>query len=274
LNPDTTLIGWGYNEFGATNIPVGLSNVVGFDGGDFHSLALGTDGTVIAWGYNNYGESTVPPGLTNVVSIIGGFNNSLALVANNAPQAFAVNASGVAGQDVIIQLGGSDPGGDPLNFRITSLPGQAGLYQYANGARGSAILSPNSSVSDQRGRVILGASPNEPLATFNYVASDSLLDSPPALVTVYIRIPGAPFVGTEPTTRLATNSVLLNGMVTPNGLDTTAWFEWGTNSAFGQATTPQSLGAGLGVLPVNSAVGPVFLASNYRHVMRFLFLVG
>jgi alpha-tubulin suppressor-like RCC1 family protein len=47
--------------------------------GGFHSLALKSDGTVVAWGYNDFGQSTVPAGLSGVVAIAGGWFHSLAL---------------------------------------------------------------------------------------------------------------------------------------------------------------------------------------------------
>jgi len=56
-----------------------LSNVVAVAGGAYHSLALKSDGTVVAWGYNGDGETNVPPGLSNVVAIAGGGSESLAL---------------------------------------------------------------------------------------------------------------------------------------------------------------------------------------------------
>lgn len=73
------MIAWGYNQFGQTNIPSGLSNVVAIAGGGLHSLALKSDGTVVAWGYNQFSQTNVPPQLSNVVAIAGGENHSLAI---------------------------------------------------------------------------------------------------------------------------------------------------------------------------------------------------
>jgi len=38
----------------------------------WNSLVLRSNGTVVAWGYNSQGETDVPPGLTNIVAIAGG----------------------------------------------------------------------------------------------------------------------------------------------------------------------------------------------------------
>src|SRR5204863_175263 len=48
--------------------------------GFYHCLALRENGTVVAWGYNNYGQTNVPAGLSNVVAIAAGGYQSIALL--------------------------------------------------------------------------------------------------------------------------------------------------------------------------------------------------
>ena len=62
-------------------LPPGLTNVVAIAGGDAHSLALKSDGTVVAWGDNFWGQTNVPAGLTNAVAIAAGSDHSIALTA-------------------------------------------------------------------------------------------------------------------------------------------------------------------------------------------------
>ena len=50
LKSDGTVIAWGDNSHGQTNLPAGLSNVVAIAAGYYHSLAVCSDGTVQAWG--------------------------------------------------------------------------------------------------------------------------------------------------------------------------------------------------------------------------------
>ena len=50
LSEDGRVFAWGTNDFGQTNVPLGLSNVIAVAAGAEHSLALKEDGTVIAWG--------------------------------------------------------------------------------------------------------------------------------------------------------------------------------------------------------------------------------
>jgi len=51
---------------------------------------------------------------------------------------------------------------------------------------------------------------------------------------------GAPYAVTQPATQAPATGTTLNGMAVPNGTGTWAWFEWGTNAAYGNQTTPFS----------------------------------
>ncbi len=82
LRSDGKVVAWGHNSDGQTNVAPGLSNVVALSAGCYHNLALRNDGTVVAWGRNSSGETNVPPGLSNVVSVAAGCSHSLALKDN------------------------------------------------------------------------------------------------------------------------------------------------------------------------------------------------
>lgn len=83
----TTVVAWGDNTYGQTNVPSELTNVTAIAQGGMHGLALKSDSTVTAWGYNytwttpvTYeGQATVPVGLSNVTAIAAGYDSSLAL---------------------------------------------------------------------------------------------------------------------------------------------------------------------------------------------------
>src|SRR5579862_9033329 len=53
-------------------------------------------------------------------------------------------------------------------------------------------------------------------------------------------------IQTETASNLTGTSATMNGQVTPAGIPTIAWFKYGTTSAYGSVTQPQSLGAGPG----------------------------
>jgi hypothetical protein len=46
----------------------------------------------------------------------------------------------------------------------------------------------------------------------------------------------------------------LNGMAGPNGLPSTAWFEWGETTAYGQTTAAVEVGASTGVVRVSAVL--------------------
>ncbi|WP_176220733.1 immunoglobulin-like domain-containing protein [Cohnella massiliensis] len=94
LKSDGTVVAWGRNNLGQTNVPAGLTGVVAIAAGWNHSLALRADGTVIAWGDNLYGQTDVPAGLTGVVSIAAGGLHSLALKADGTVVAWGNNHDG------------------------------------------------------------------------------------------------------------------------------------------------------------------------------------
>ena len=76
---DGTVVAWGSNNYGESNVPKDLNNVVSIACSNSHSMALKRDGTVVAWGRNNYGQCNVPADLSNVVSIAAGTYHSIAL---------------------------------------------------------------------------------------------------------------------------------------------------------------------------------------------------
>jgi Regulator of Chromosome Condensation (RCC1) repeat protein/caspase domain-containing protein len=79
--PAGTVVAWGGNQFGACEVPDGLTDVVAVAAGECHSLALTSEGTVVAWGDNSAGQCRVPPWLTGVTAIAAGGGLSFALTS-------------------------------------------------------------------------------------------------------------------------------------------------------------------------------------------------
>ncbi len=88
------IVAWGYDGYGETNVPAGLTNVTAIAVGAFHSLAFKQNGTVAGWGYNVHGEATPPAGLSNVVAIAAGYYHSLALQSNGTVVGWGDNNGG------------------------------------------------------------------------------------------------------------------------------------------------------------------------------------
>lgn len=74
-----TVVCWGDNSSGQTNVPAGLADVIAVAAGAHHSLALKRDGAVVAWGSNRAGQTRIPPNLSNVVAIAAANHYNLAL---------------------------------------------------------------------------------------------------------------------------------------------------------------------------------------------------
>lgn len=81
LMQDRSLLSWGANTYGQSNIPATAIDIVDISAGAYHSLALKLDGTVIAWGANDAGQSSVPDSLSSVRAISAGARHSLALTS-------------------------------------------------------------------------------------------------------------------------------------------------------------------------------------------------
>jgi len=94
LMADGGVTAWGANGYGQTDLPPGLSNAVAVAAGDSHSMALKSDGTIVCWGNNNWGQTTVPLGLSNVLAIACGAFHNLALQPNGAVMGWGNDTDG------------------------------------------------------------------------------------------------------------------------------------------------------------------------------------
>jgi len=94
LGPQSSVIAWGDNSGGQTNVPSNLDDLVAVAGGDYHTVALHHDGTLVAWGYNGDGQTTVPTNSLRFVSIAAGAGHNLAITENGSVFAWGRNDSG------------------------------------------------------------------------------------------------------------------------------------------------------------------------------------
>jgi alpha-tubulin suppressor-like RCC1 family protein len=300
LRADGTVAAWGANFSGQTNVPPNLSNVVAIAAGGFRSLALKADGTVAGWGQDSgssggvsnlaaiaighghnlglepdgtlwfwgtdiYGVMGKPAWLSNAVAVAAGVYHSVVLRANRGPNATPRSVTGVANHDLVIDLAGSDPDGDALSFRVTTLPALGQLYQSTNGNRGAAITAANTWLTGGS-RVIFAPSTNgfaNNYAAFSFVVSDGEAESAPA--SVAISISANTYAATLAASSVTTNAARLNGMAVAGGLPTLAWFEWGgTNAPFSQATTPVPVVGGANVVHLTATLIGLSPGAEYR----------
>jgi hypothetical protein len=74
----------------------------------------------------------------------------------------------------------------------------------------------------------------------------------------------APIATTDIATNINGNSATLNATVNSNGSDTTIYFEWGTNTTYGNTTTPQSIGSGTSDVSVSNNVTGLSTTTTYH----------
>lgn len=287
LKADGTVTGWGFNSYGQADarlfytnavavaasgdfsmallangsiqswgggmdlVPGDLGDVVQAAAGAHHCVAVKADGTVRSWG--NLSQSWLLTNFVSCAAASAGDDYCLA-IGDQRPAVLRLTRSGHADRDLLVWLQGSDPDGDPLSFRIATLPTKGALYQYMNGGRGALIASPNTAVSDPFGLVYFVPAAGEsgdPYAAFSYVANDGEADSLPAAVTISV---AGSFAFTQSATQIQSDSAKLNGMALPSGLNSVAWFEWGTNGGYGQLTAPAPVGAGTTVTQTTARI--------------------
>ncbi len=74
-----------------------------------------------------------------------------------------------------------------------------------------------------------------------------------------------PIATTTAATNVTASSATLNGTVNPNGLSTSAYFEWGTTTAYGNTTTSQSIGSGASNVGVAANLSGLVANSTYHY---------
>jgi subtilisin-like proprotein convertase family protein len=72
---------------------------------------------------------------------------------------------------------------------------------------------------------------------------------------------------TEPAQLVTGTSAQLNGFATPNGFQATAWFQWGTNTAYGNQTPQVNVGLGYNVVYTTS---PILIVTNMPYHFRLV----
>ena len=74
-----------------------------------------------------------------------------------------------------------------------------------------------------------------------------------------------PVVTTQAADQLTTNSARLRGQVSPRGSPTTAWFEWGTGTNYGNVIGMQDVGQGSSMSNLNAVLNGLTTGTNYHY---------
>jgi hypothetical protein len=76
-----------------------------------------------------------------------------------------------------------------------------------------------------------------------------------------------PTVATAAANNITSSSVALNGSANPNGASTTAYFQWGLTTAYGNSTASQSIGAGTSAVNVSANLSGLSANTAYHYRM-------
>lgn len=89
-----------------------------------------------------------------------------------------------------------------------------------------------------------------------------------ALTGNLINVIAAPTVTTNPATSVTMACATLNGTINPNNSASTAWFDWGATTAYGNQTTIQPLGSGTTPISFNQQVCGLTPGATYHFLAR------
>lgn len=76
--------------------------------------------------------------------------------------------------------------------------------------------------------------------------------------------PGVPGAVTEAADGVTYDAAVLHGLANPNGTASSAWFEFGTTTAYGLTTAAQDVGAGVADVPVSAPVSGLLPNRSYH----------
>jgi phosphodiesterase/alkaline phosphatase D-like protein len=79
------------------------------------------------------------------------------------------------------------------------------------------------------------------------------------------RTSAAPIVATGDASSVTPTSATLHGVVTPNGLSTTSWFEYGLTTSYGSRTSSQGAGSGTSARSVSATVRSLKVGTSYHY---------
>jgi hypothetical protein len=79
LKADGSIVAWGRNDSGQTDVPSPNARFVAVAAGWYHSLGLKADGSIVAWGANTWGQTNVPAPNSGFIAVASGELHSLAI---------------------------------------------------------------------------------------------------------------------------------------------------------------------------------------------------
>ncbi|MGA2867150.1 MAG: immunoglobulin domain-containing protein [Verrucomicrobiota bacterium] len=176
-----SVLAWGDDSGGQTDVPGNLDDVVAVAGGDYHTLALRRNGSLLAWGFNGDGQTAVPGGGQQFAAIASGAAHNLAVTASGGVVAWGRNDAGqcnvpssangvlaVAAGDghslALLAAGTVAAWGDNSLGQVSGASGVAGVRAIAAGRNHNLALRSNGTVAGWGFNAYRQASPPSGLA--------------------------------------------------------------------------------------------------------------
>ena len=157
LRNDGSLVAWGRNIYGQTNVPAAATNVVAMSAGEDHFVALRADGVVIAWGSTNFSQTRIPVLTQSIGLIAAGSVHSLAALGQpfqrmaKTGEAVVFSAGTLANRLATYQwqFNGVDiPGATNSTFALRSVYWtNSGIYRVAISNTLGSVTSPAMTLS-------------------------------------------------------------------------------------------------------------------------------
>ena len=251
-----------YTSAGALDTSFGSGGKVTTAVGSYaygYAVAVQSDGRIVVAGYSYNGSNYdfVLVRYTTAGALDASFGSGGVVTTD-----FAISDD--SGQSVAIQSDGKIV---VAGYTDNGSAGEFALARYTNSGTldasfgtGGKLTTPigtydtGSSVALQSdGKIVVAGisynGPDRDFAVVRYLGD--VIAQGPTVVTGAASNPGA-------------TTSTLNGTANPNGSATTAWFEYGTTTAYGQITAAQSLGSGTSALPVTASLTGLTAGTLYH----------
>ena len=231
LRADGSVLAWGDNTYGQTNIPVSVTNIAAIKAGGYHTFALRQDGTWIGWG----DETALPATATNLTTAV----TESGSVNTNSPGSYFLtytftNAYGfVATNTRTVVVADRTPpaltlfGANPLYLTLGASYVEPGYS------------APDACQGDLTGSVIVTGTVNSAVIGANiltYTVTDSSGNT--AVTNRTVIIPGKPAIVGLSFQIISTNSITgacaisVTASVIPKGLPGAGQVQYGLNTSY------------------------------------------
>ena len=255
--------------------PDGAATTACFEYGTSTNYGIDTAGMNLGTGVNSLAVNSLISGLlpgtayhfhlvaTNAVGSTAGADATFATPAI-APSVITQSAGGITSSNATF-IGAVDPDGASTTacFEYGTSTTYGATTPVMNLGAGTSALAVNSPV----GGLLPGTTYHFHLvaasAAGTAAGTDATFATPAAAPAPVIQL-FPPSVITKPASGIASSHATLNGSVDPNGVSTTAYFEYGLSTSYGAATPVINLGAGTNSMAASAVISSLLPRTTYH----------